>query len=253
MLNLSFSEWWRFKTPFYAWFSRNFETAVLPLLWQWGFTHGHVFWRQPATQFCFFCLDKCTWSLVKQLSKAQDRFCLELQTYSGFQETWVQGQRFQHADWVSTRCLHTTRLLCMFGDHTFSKRFGKAVAWSSPALLHLLEWDGWVQRRVQIATKFPRLLGGCAKWLFAQRRSQKGPWFHWHWLCKARSVQSRLLQQGPLLFWGTARPMFEGRLFCFKILQEQPCPGSRDALQMKYAIHILWVPFSWHCFCWGQR
>eukprot|EP00435_Cladocopium_sp_Y103_P054798 s988_g18.t1 len=48
MMNLSFSELWSFKTPFYAWFSRNFESSVLPLLWEWGFTHGHATRTYPV-------------------------------------------------------------------------------------------------------------------------------------------------------------------------------------------------------------
>lgn len=50
MLNICFNELWRFKTPFHAWFSRNFESLVLPLLWLWGFTHGHVSWAVLTTQ-----------------------------------------------------------------------------------------------------------------------------------------------------------------------------------------------------------
>ena len=42
VLFFSCSEWWRFKTPFYAWFSRSYKSMMLPLLWDWGFTNGHA-------------------------------------------------------------------------------------------------------------------------------------------------------------------------------------------------------------------
>lgn len=72
-MNLSFSEWWTFKTPFYAWFSRNFESMVLPLLWEWGFTHGHDT-RRYCLCFFFFSLEELQLIVPLQDSTGRKRF-----------------------------------------------------------------------------------------------------------------------------------------------------------------------------------
>ena len=54
------SEWWRFKTPFYAWFSRSYESVLLPQLWDWGFTHGHASWRESSA----YCMSTCFITVV---------------------------------------------------------------------------------------------------------------------------------------------------------------------------------------------